>query len=409
MANARSKRRLVFVEAEAIASDFPLLSGKLPEFLKVPDLEGVLPASAIASRIYELRQLNVDDYIRQTVFPSEYPKRKNALDVVRQLGGEIIYEVQEGPLYLAEINFSWQERPRRVLVLAQNRKSRNGVWMPRHHRRATELLSFYSDYGMPVVTFIDTPGADAGEEANRENQAHSISQLIAEVARLPVPTVSVVLGNGYSGGAIPLAATNVLLSVRDGVFNTIHPTGLAEIAYNYNLSWQECAKYIGVSAFELCQAGYLDGIINYSPMDSEPPRAVAAAIFSALDRVEASAQSFFRDPENQYFFQHYREQVLRALDRESSSASGTMGRPRRYGGRGVFGAYYRFHRYLKMRRRLSSQTVIRYSRVDTMRLPKGELQVRLEKERVARFNKWIENPLEIRYDDVLNRRYRRWL
>jgi acetyl/propionyl-CoA carboxylase alpha subunit/acetyl-CoA carboxylase beta subunit len=401
---------LVFVEAELICSEFPLLSGKLPDFIREPGLEGVLDAEAIAARIDELYSLSVDDYIRQSVTPSEYPKRRAAPEVIRMLGGEIIHEVQDGPLYLAEINFTNADRPRRLLVLAQNRRSRNGVWMPKHHLRAAELVRFYAEIGLPLVTFIDTPGADAGEEANRQNQAHSISRLIAEVSNLAVPTVGVVLGNGYSGGAIPLAATNILLSVRDGVFNTIHPTGLAEIAYNYNLSWQECAKYIGVSAVELCQAGYLDGIINYSPIDPEPPKAVTAAIFSSLDRLEQNAQRFLREDHHRYFFQHYQDTVVREFSRPSGN--GHAGGDALKGATGsttVHGLFYRFHRYLKMRRRLSSTSLRRYSRVDTDKLPKGELLERVEKERIARFNKWRENPLEVRYDETLVKRYKRFL
>ena len=68
-----------------------------------------------------------------------------------------------------------------------------------------------------------------------------------------------------AGGAIPLATTNLLMSVRDGVFNTIQPSGLASIARKYNLSWQECAKYVGVSSYELYEQGYLDAIIDFAP------------------------------------------------------------------------------------------------------------------------------------------------
>ncbi len=109
------------------------------------------------------------------------------------------------------------------------------------------------------------PAPTPAKTANRHNQAHSISRLIAEMAQIPVPTVGIILGNGYSGGAIPLATTNILLCVRDGVFNTIQPRGLAGIARKYDLSWQECAKYVGVSSYELCHAGLLDGVIDSFP------------------------------------------------------------------------------------------------------------------------------------------------
>jgi hypothetical protein len=403
-------RRLVFVEAEKVATDAYHEADGTPEFLRLPALQGVLTSQAVSEKIEALRALDVDEYIRNSVWPSEHPKRKSAPEVIRQLGGTIIHEVQDGPLYLAEISFTSNGRMRRILVLAQNRKSKNGVWMPRHHDRAADLVRQYSSFGMPVVTFIDTPGADAGEEANLNNQAHSISHLIMEMANLQLPSVAVVFGNGYSGGAIPLATTNVLLSVRDGVFNTIHPQGLSEIAYNYNLSWQECAKYIGVSSYELFRLGYLDGIIDYSPLESASPRPLVDAIFSALDQVERNAQDFLREADNHFFFTHYQESILRFLHpAESLVEENRIADKTPTGMLNVFGSVYRFHRYLKLRTRLSNQSILRYSRLDAFEPPEGELLDRLEREREERFHKWIGRPLEIRYDEALTRRYKRLL
>ncbi|MEE8396930.1 MAG: carboxyl transferase domain-containing protein, partial [bacterium] len=406
----KSSRRLVFVEAEKIATAFQLASGDVPKFLREPVLDGVLPKGRVRQVIRELRALSVDEYIRRTVAPSEHPKRKNAPDVIRDLGGKIILEIQEGPLYFAEMTLPVGGRPRRLIVLAQNRKNKNGVWMPAHHERAVELVRQYSSYGMPLITFIDTPGADAGEEANRNNQAHSISHLIMEMGNLNLPSIGIVFGNGYSGGAIPLAATNLLLSVRDGVFNTIHPMGLSEIAYNYNLSWQECAKYIGVSAYELFEKRNLDGIIDYSPLDSDSPKNLLAAITSALELVERNAFEFLAEPRNNFFFTHYRESIQRYLNpsellvEENRIADKTP-----TGMLNVFGSVYRFQRYLQQRTRLTSQSVHRHSRLDSLELPEGDLQDRMERERVDRFNKWLERTLEVRYDDALSRRYKRFL
>ena len=122
---------------------------------------------------------------------------------------------------------------------------------------------------MPIVTFMDTPGADPYEEANASNQAHSISRLIAELCNVDVPTLGIIIGQGYSGGAIPLASSNLLLSVRTGVFNTIHPKSLANLVRRYNLSWQECAKFVGVSSYELYKQGNIDGIIDYDPGEDD--------------------------------------------------------------------------------------------------------------------------------------------
>ena len=126
---------------------------------------------------------------------------------------------------------------RTVGLLAQDRSRSNGAWMPEHHLQAVKFVRRLALQLRPIVTFIDTPGAVADADANRANQAHAISRLIAEMAQLHVPTVGIIYGNGYSGGAIPLATTNILLSVVDGVFNTIQPRGLANIARKYDLSW----------------------------------------------------------------------------------------------------------------------------------------------------------------------------
>ena len=88
---------------------------------------------------------------------------------------------------------------------------------------AAKFAELCSNRSIPIVSFMDTPGADAKEESNANNQAHSISRLIAEMSNLDVPSVGVIYGLGYSGGAIPLAASNLILSLRDGVFSTIQP------------------------------------------------------------------------------------------------------------------------------------------------------------------------------------------
>ena len=140
---------------------------------------------------------------------------------------------------------------------------------------------------------MDTPGADSYEEANAGNQAHSISRLIAELCNVDVPTLGIIIGQGYSGGAIPLAASNLLFSLRTGVFNTIHPKGLANLVRRYNLSWQECAKSVGVSSFELYKQGNIDGIIDFDPGESENTKNLINAIFYGVLSIEDSAKEFY--------------------------------------------------------------------------------------------------------------------
>ncbi|GIS37419.1 MAG: hypothetical protein Ct9H90mP9_4490 [Pseudomonadota bacterium] len=147
----------------------------------------------------------------------------------------------EGPLYMAEGKFEIGGLTRRLGFIAQNHKSQNGVWYPKHHRKAPRWYVFMLHMQCPGNPFMDTPGAAADAEANLQNQSHSISFFISEMANLQLPVVGVVFGGGYREVRSPWPRQPPA-PVREGVFNTIHPKGLSNIARKYNLSWQESAK-----------------------------------------------------------------------------------------------------------------------------------------------------------------------
>ena len=250
----------LYLIAESLAKDFSLF----PTTDVEEPLPGLLGEREILRQRDRLAKLDVDSYIEAVVARAEDPGRTAAPEVIRQLG-RVVEEQSDGPFYAATVVMDFLGEQRSVGFIAQNRAVKNGVWMPQHHLMAAERVQACSQRRLPIVTLMDTPGADAGEEANRHNQAHSISRLIAEMSNVDVPNIGIIFGLGYSGGAIPLAASNVILSVRDGVFSTIQPKGLANIARRLNLSWQECAKYVGLSPFELYSQGNIDGVIDYAP------------------------------------------------------------------------------------------------------------------------------------------------
>ena len=382
------KKRSVFLEAEAMSHDLSLTPGKRPPYFDESSLKGLISEEEIFATIKTLESLSVDEYIQRTVSPSENKKRLSSLEVIPQLGGRLINENSDGPLYTAEIEFSFSGRIRRLGFIAQNRKFNIGVWSPKHHMKAAEKARFFASHGMPLVTFMDTPGAAADTSANQENQSHCISYFIAEMANLQLPSVGVVFGHGYSGGAIPLATTNILLSVRDGVFNTIHPKGLSNIARKHNLSWQECAQYVGISAYELYAKGYFDGIIDYSPDTPHQLANLNSAILSAVDCIETNSKLFLS--QHDFFFDHYRENIDHYLHpSELLIEENRITDKTPTGILNIFGSVNRFLRYLKLRYRIKSQSILNYSRLSNLKVPQGMLQERLAREREEKFQKWV--------------------
>ena len=374
------------------------------------NLRGLVSEGKVRECLRELRRLGVDEYVRETVAPAEARHRPGIRSTLKRLGWPVQRAATHGPLFTGEVVLEIGGEQRTVGLLAQDRSRNNGAWMPEHHLQAVKSVRRFALQLRPIVTFIDTPGAVADADANRANQAHAISRLIAEMAQLHVPTVGIIYGNGYSGGAIPLATTNVVLSVVDGVFNTIQPRGLSNIARKYNLSWQECAKAVGVSACELYEQGYLDGVIDYSPLWGERGiENLEQAIRSSIAAVEDLARHFAGT--NDAVFEHYRRTVRRYQETPDGRRSGssdhvlsTIDNPTQQPN--IYGVSYRYLRYLGLRRRVSATTAEAYGRLSPDEIPAGDLGERIAKEHRQAFRRWLGNPLKIRYDATVSDAWR---
>ena len=195
-----NKHHSAFHAAEVMSHDLSLLRGKKNSvYFDDSELLGLLSAEEVEKEVQQLKKVDVDSYIQRVVSPSESKNRQSAPEVIQQLGGKMITEETEGPLYSAEIEISISGHIRRLGFIAQNHKMQSGTWSPNHHRKAAEKVRFFASHSIPLVTFIDTPGAVADAEANLDNQSHSISFLISEMANLQLPVIGIVFGGGYSG------------------------------------------------------------------------------------------------------------------------------------------------------------------------------------------------------------------
>lgn len=374
-------------------------------------VSGLVKNKQCKKTLGKLADMTIDEYIEQVISPSESSHRPHAKSIIQDLANRIISDVELGSLYACEAEIHTAGTPRRIAFICQNRAHNNGVWGAEHHLLAAQKVREYKNRRMPIVTFIDTPGADAGELANSKNQAHSISHLITEMVGLTVPTLGIIWGAGYSGGAIPLAATNLLLSLKDGIFNTIQPQGLASISRKYNLSWQECAKYVGVSSYELKEAGIIDGIIDYSPSDAdERKQHLLQAIISGIEFIEHSTIELAK--RNPHLMEHYTHSTLRFLSpskdlaRIQSKAGYQQETPSEYSS--VFGMTFRYARYLNLRRRIKSTRLENYGRLAEQTLPEGQLKIRNQLEANKKFQNWIQAPEKIVYNDDLNKYWKQF-
>lgn len=394
----------MFEKAEHDARDYSAFPGNRPPSVSSP-IQALLSEEYCRSKADELQAMSVDDYIAEVLEPAELVSRLSAKQVVGQLKGKVVVEFSDGPLYAAEVELAFDSGPRRVGFLVQNRAVNNGVWGPVHHMQAVELVRGFGDLSIPVVTFMDTPGADAGADANYNNQAHSISRLLAEMCNLPVATVGIVYGLGYSGGAIPLAATNVLLCVRTAVFNTIQPKGLANIARKFNLSWQECARYVGLSSYELLTKGVVDGVIDYAPEDDRPNTSgLQVAICSSIESIEQASRSFAA--QEPVVLRQYSRAVGRLLNpppqlEKTMSLSRFSFANARRSVPDVFGLSMRHLRYVGLRRRIRTSTTENYGRLADIQIPKGDLEERTQNIRVVAFNDWLEDADRVVYNEQL--------
>ena len=397
----------LYLIAENLAQDSSLVPEAEREF--DPPLRGVLSEAEVLRQAEVLDNMDIDSYIEAVVSSAEDPKRIPAPDVIRRLG-DVVSEDRDGPFYAAEVAMDFDGGLRRVGFIAQNRAVRSGEWMPEHHLRAASSIKEFANRSIPIVSLMDTPGAAGDEVANKNNQSHSISRLITEMSNTDVPNLGIVYGLGYSGGAIPLAASNLILSLRDGVFSTIQPKGLASIARRLNLSWQQCAKQVGLSPYELRRQGNIDAIIDYVP--GEDVENLRLAIVSGIEHVEEGIKRFVR--ENPYVLDEYRRSIGRYLNPserlrkvQASAALKLTRTPTEY--LNVFGIAYRYLRYLRVRRRIKATSTQSYGRLSEQELPAGELATRTSRERRETFLRWLQDPDRVIYDDAVSRAWKNYV
>ena len=157
-----------------------------------------------------------------------------------------------------------------VLVIGQekgedldSRIERNfGMMRPEGYRKTIRLMNLADKFNIPIISFIDTPGAYPGVGAEERGQAEAIAKSIECCMELKVPTISVIIGEGGSGGAIALASSNKVIMLKNAIYSVISPEGCATILWRDPKKMLDAAKAMKLSADDLLKLNVIDEIIE---------------------------------------------------------------------------------------------------------------------------------------------------
>ena len=137
-----------------------------------------------------------------------------------------------------------------------------GMSKPEGYRKALRLMKTAEKFKLPVFTFVDTPSAYPGIDAEERGQSEAIGRNIYEMAQLEVPIISTIIGEGGSGGALGIAVADQVLMLQYSVYSTISPEGCASILWKTSDKAQEAADAMGITAHRLKALGLVDKIIH---------------------------------------------------------------------------------------------------------------------------------------------------
>jgi len=157
-----------------------------------------------------------------------------------------------------------------VMVIGQEKgsdtdsrlKHNFGMAKPEGYRKVSRLMKLADKFNLPVITFVDTAGAYPGVEAEERGQAEAIASCIEISLDIKVPFISVIIGEGGSGGAIALASANKVLMLQNAIYTVISPEGCASILWRDNNKAKLAADSLGITANFLKEKGIIDDVIN---------------------------------------------------------------------------------------------------------------------------------------------------
>ena len=213
---------------------------------------------------------NLSDY--QKLQLARHPDRPYALDYIRillkdyhEIHGDRAF--RDDPAIVCFIGYIGEEK---VVVIGEQKgrgtkyklKRNFGMPNPEGYRKALRVAKMAEKFKLPVLFLIDTPGAYPGIGAEERGQSEAIARNLLELSRLNTPTVSVVIGEGGSGGALAIGVSDRFAMMKYSVFSVISPEGCAAILWNDPAKQEQATKAMKITAEDLKKLGLIDDIIE---------------------------------------------------------------------------------------------------------------------------------------------------
>ena len=244
---------------------------------------------------------------------ARHPERPNFLDYVRLMTEDFIefHGDREGTDDRAIIGGLARIDGRPVMIVGtmkgkstkENLEYNFGMPQPEGYRKALRLFKHADKFNIPIVTIIDTPGAYPGISAEEKGQGSAIAVNLREMAKLKVPVIAIISGEGCSGGALGLAVANKVYLLEHAYYTVISPEGCASILWRDATKGAEAAEALKITANDLLKFDIIDGAIkepvggahsNYEFMAEEMKRTILSALdeLSSVSKDELKSQRY---------------------------------------------------------------------------------------------------------------------
>jgi len=280
---------------------------KIQELKRISQDSGVDFETEIARLSEQAEAMRVKLYQnlqpREKLQVARHAQRPSAIEVIKHLSPDTWFELhgdRAGQDDLAIVGGIIELNNRPVVVVGtqkgrtmkENLVHNFGMPNPEGYRKAKRLFNHANKFGMPIVTLIDTPGAYPGIAGEEHGIGIAIAENIREMARMRVPIISIVLGEGCSGGALGIGVANEIYMLEHAVYTVISPEGCASILWRSAEHAGRAAEALKITAQDLLAFGMIEGIIpeplGGAHIDSDATiEAIRTTLTAALTNLEA--------------------------------------------------------------------------------------------------------------------------